>query len=187
MTCRGSRFNPTITSVGQNSDEWSKQNIRSARNFIRKWGSYVKHDPYMLPEIPPKYEMAFVLSNADFVGLQSLEPWATITYVVDNPTLVQEYIQKEQSETLYDLRQRVKEMGSEPIHLPIVVYIDFNQLTQEDGEYLQLLPEVIKDNQLLTVDDELLGLGHFRMKITEINDVSNKLIPVNAEHHKFVK
>ena len=33
MTCRGSRFNPTITEVGKNSSEWEAQNIRSTKNL----------------------------------------------------------------------------------------------------------------------------------------------------------
>jgi glycosyltransferase involved in cell wall biosynthesis len=38
MTCRGSRFNPTLTTPGINSKEWEEHNVKSARNFVRKWG-----------------------------------------------------------------------------------------------------------------------------------------------------
>ena len=52
MTCRGSRFkdgtlrNPAgqVFMKGRESSEWLEQNLRSTRNFIRKWGHMVKHD-----------------------------------------------------------------------------------------------------------------------------------------------
>ena len=52
MTCRGSRFkdgakrNPDgqVFMKNRETDEWLKQNQRSTRNFIRKWGHFVKHD-----------------------------------------------------------------------------------------------------------------------------------------------
>ena len=52
MTCRGSRFkdgamrNPAgqVFMKGRESSEWLAQNLRSTRNFIRKWGHMVKHD-----------------------------------------------------------------------------------------------------------------------------------------------
>ena len=52
MTCRGSRFkdgamrNPAgqVFMKGRESSEWLAQNLRSTRNFIRKWGHMVQHD-----------------------------------------------------------------------------------------------------------------------------------------------
>ena len=73
MTCRGSRFkdgalrNPAgqVFMKGRESDEWLKQNLRSTRNFIRKWGHMVQHDQYMKPIIPPKYDVGFKVYNTD--------------------------------------------------------------------------------------------------------------------------
>jgi glycosyltransferase involved in cell wall biosynthesis len=64
MTCRGSRFkdgalrNPAgqVFMKGRESTEWLEQNLRSTRNFIRKWGHMVKHNELMYPIIPPKYD-----------------------------------------------------------------------------------------------------------------------------------
>jgi hypothetical protein len=77
MTCRGSRFNPTLTEVGKESDEWLAQNIRSTRNFIRKWGHFVKHDTLMKPIVPPKYNIGFKISNGNSQILNMLEPWCS--------------------------------------------------------------------------------------------------------------
>ncbi len=61
MTCRGSRFadgakrNPDgqVFMKNRETDEWLAQNIRSTRNFIRKWGTMVEHDQYLKPIITP--------------------------------------------------------------------------------------------------------------------------------------
>ena len=74
MTCRGSRFadgakrNPTgeVFMKNRETDEWLQQNNRSTRNFIRKWGHFVKHDSLMKPIIPPKYDIGFVVHNCIF-------------------------------------------------------------------------------------------------------------------------
>ena len=50
MTCRGSRFkdgairNPDgqVFMKNRESDEWLKQNQKSTREFIRKWGHFCK-------------------------------------------------------------------------------------------------------------------------------------------------
>ena len=71
MTCRGSRFkdgamrNPAgqVFMKGRESSEWLAQNLRSTRNFIRKWGHMVQHDKMMFPIIPPKYNVGFVVEN----------------------------------------------------------------------------------------------------------------------------
>ena len=84
MTCRGSRFkddtkikrnpNGVMFINGRESDEWLKQNERSTRNFIRKWGSYVKHDRYLNPIIPHKYNISFIVKNCSYDRLNILEP-----------------------------------------------------------------------------------------------------------------
>ena len=60
MTCRGSRFadgakrnpNGEVFMKNRETDEWLKQNQKSTREFIRKWGHYCKHDEYMKPIVP---------------------------------------------------------------------------------------------------------------------------------------
>ena len=89
MTCRGSRFkdgamrNPAgqVFMKGRESSEWLAQNLRSTRNFIRKWGHMVKHDAYLKPIVPPKYDVGFVVNNCDYNMLNELEPWCSDIYV----------------------------------------------------------------------------------------------------------
>ena len=66
MTCRGSRFrwskrNPDgqVFMKNRETDEWLAQNVRSTRNFIRKWGTMVEHDEYLKPIIPHQIRYIF--------------------------------------------------------------------------------------------------------------------------------
>ncbi len=107
MTSRGSRFkdgamrNPEgqVFMKGRESTEWLTQNIRSTRNFIRKWGHMVKHDEMMKPIIP--------VHNCDANLLKELEPWCSSIYIKDT-SLIVEYITEEQKNTDFDLTKRVK-------------------------------------------------------------------------------
>jgi hypothetical protein len=63
MTCRGSRRNvlDKAKNIYEDSPEWLAQNQRSTRNFIRKWGHFVKHDSLMKPIVPPKYNNRYYI------------------------------------------------------------------------------------------------------------------------------
>ena len=63
MTCRGSRFADgakleilmdKVFMKNRETDEWLKQNQKATKEFIRKWGHFVKHDEYLKPTIPSK-------------------------------------------------------------------------------------------------------------------------------------
>ena len=63
MTCRGSRRNTNDKAINiyEDSPEWLAQNMRSTRNFIRKWGHFVMHDNLMKPIVPNKYNVGFII------------------------------------------------------------------------------------------------------------------------------
>lgn len=148
MTCRGSRFNPTLTTPGKNSTEWEAQNIRSSRNFIRKWGHFVKHDKYMKPIIPHKYNIAFVMNNGNLQLLQALEPWCDRIYTEEVFNVIgraHDYIEMEQDNTKFDLTKRVliKDENDPYAENDIVVEFDANHLTQEDFSVIQELSNIV--------------------------------------------
>jgi hypothetical protein len=149
MTCRGSRFNPTLTTPGQNSPEWEAQNMRSTRNFIRKWGHFCKHDTLMKPIIPPKYNIAFVVKNCNSYLLETLEPWCDRIYIEDDmQVLTTHYIDKEQSNTAFDLTKRVFRIGyNDPnAENDIVIEIDRNRFSEQDFQYIQMMSEIIQSS-----------------------------------------
>jgi len=143
MTCRGSRFNPTLTQVGKESDEWLAQNQRSSRNFIRKWGHFVMHDRLMKPIVPPKYSIGLVLFNSSFEPLFHLEPWFSKVWV-DNP-IIEEYIEKEQKNTKFDLNKRVYTY-LELYDTDIIVRLDANKLNETTFNIITQLSQIIEDS-----------------------------------------
>lgn len=106
MTCRGSRFNPQLTTIGTMSKEWKLQNAKSERNFIRKWGNMVRIDENLKPVLSHKYRIGFHAINCSYQWLHQLEIWCS-TIFISNDTTIQQYIKDEQPNTLYDLNKRV--------------------------------------------------------------------------------
>jgi len=145
FTSRGSRFNKHAGgSAGQNSEEWLYTTNKNMRNFIRKWGSIVQHDPLMKPIISPKYDLGFIVKNCTLYLLEVLEPWCSTIYVENFNSLSKEYLQKEQSNTKYDLLERIRPYDNEKQN-GILVEFDANKLTNENFQLLQKLHLIIED------------------------------------------
>lgn len=176
MTCRGSRFNPTLTTPGKNSREWEEQNIRSTRNFIRKWGHFVKHDPHLHPIVPHKYDIAFVVSGGGNVQiLYLLEPWCSVLYTDSHTNIVEQYINTEQSNTKYNLHDRVV-CGDLPDNVhDVVVYIDLNTLTDSDIVYIQMLAELLDDSGAKNSNMEI---GNLKISIRDLIPLEYGLIHI---------
>jgi len=148
MTCRGSRFNPTLTTPGTNSTEWEIQNQKSTRNFLRKWGHFCKHDSLMKPIVPPKYNVAFVVKNCTSNILEALEPWCDRIYIDDEMQVITtHYIDKEQPNTKFDLSKRIYniEYNDPKLENDIVVEFDERQFNQQSFNIIQQFSEIIKE------------------------------------------
>ena len=158
MTCRGSRFkdgalrNPAgqVFMKGRESTEWLKQNLRSTRNFIRKWGHMVKHDELMYPIIPPKYDIGFMVENCDMNMLKELEPWCSNIYtdlVSNSEEGALEYIKTEQPDTQFDLSKKILPyiQGADPKN-NILVRFDAKYLTPQNFQTLVNLSQILQES-----------------------------------------
>ena len=144
FTSRGSRFNKHAGgAAGKDSPEWQYTTTKNGRNFIRKWGHYIKHDDLMKPIIPPKYDIGFIVKNCNEQLLEVLEPWCNTIYTDYSPYF--NYIKKEQPNTLIDLDNRIKPYDNEKNN-GILVNIDGAKLLQEDFRLIDQLPEIINDS-----------------------------------------
>jgi glycosyltransferase involved in cell wall biosynthesis len=168
MTCRGSRFNPLLTTPGQNSNEWEEQNVRSTRNFLRKWGHFCKHDAMLKPIIPPKYDIEFRITNSNAQLLTVLEPWCS-RISIDNESLIQEYIEKEQPNTKIDLKSRINNSN---IQSEIIISINGTSFNNQDFQIIQQLSEILKDSGEVGEFE----LGNLHIKINALNEYQNDLI-----------
>ena len=175
MTCRGSRRNTLdkAKNIFEDSPEWLEQNMRSTRNFIRKWGHFVKHDKFMKPVIPPKYDIGFIIHNSNLNLLKELEPWCS-TVFVDNNKL--QYISLEQPFTLYNLKNKV--LGLDQITAStmcgVMIEINGDSFSNEDFRYIQSLSEILANDD--TLDIGSFRLGNLNITINNLQTYEKELI-----------
>ena len=185
MTCRGSRFkdgamrNPAgqVFMKGRESSEWLAQNLRSTRNFIRKWGHMVKHDEYLKPIVPPKYDVGFVAYNCDKNLLKELEPWCSKIYLdLSNSDCIGEYIKEEQPNTTYDLNERIKLYGHSKISElhDICVEFDCRNLNADNFQILVNLSEILQESGEVGI----MELEIFKFYINSLDTYEKELINV---------
>ena len=170
MTSRGSRRNTLdkAKNIYEDSPEWLAQNMRSTRNFIRKWGHFVMHDALLNPIVPPKYNVGVVLKNAKEILLNAIEPWTDNIYVdID----FSNYIKTEQTNTIIDLSKRVLPIDSEVTN-DIVLTIDCNTFKDEDFIYIQKLSRIIQDSGQIGK----FQLGNVNIEIKKMTEYTKDLI-----------
>jgi glycosyltransferase involved in cell wall biosynthesis len=174
MTCRGSRRNvlDKATNIYQDSPEWLAQNQRATRNFIRKWGHFVKHDPLMKPIVPPKYNIKLIIVNTTNQLLETLEPWFDIV-AVDKGFDYQSYINKEQPNTIIDLSKRIEYNGTDTTSADVFVTINSETFNQQDFQYTQQLSEILKDSG---ESNSVFQLGNLTIKTNKLKEYTNDLI-----------
>jgi glycosyltransferase involved in cell wall biosynthesis len=171
MTCRGSRYNPTLTTVGKESDEWLAQNNKSARNFIRKWGHFVKHTDTMKPIVPKRYDVGFVAINCDEYRLMLLEPWCDTIYT-DVP--YDRYIQAEQKNTKFNLKKKLKRYEDQKTN-DVIVEFDASKLTTQNFEFFNMLQLMLEDSGVIgSVEFDI-----FKLKVNNLKDYGRGLIDIN--------
>ena len=169
FTSRGSRFNKHAGGgAGLNSQEWLYTTTKNMRNFIRKWGTMVKHDNLLKPIIAPKYDIGIILSNSNVEMLRALEPWCSTIYADCD---IMEYITLEQANTSMDLKDRVKPYDNEKNN-QILINLNAQNFNQQDFEYLNQLPNILKDSG--TIGE--FQLGNLRITITALDTFEQKLI-----------
>ena len=176
MTCRGSRFadgakrNPDgkVFMKNRETDEWLKQNEKSTREFLRKWGHFCKHDPLMKPIVPPKYDIGIILINTNPQLLESLEPWCSNIYT-DGDYI--EYQNRESSRTSFNLNDRVRILESGKVN-DILINIDGNNFTQSDFQLINQISEILQDSGEVGEFE----LGNLKITINKLETYENNLI-----------
>ena len=169
FTSRGSRFNKHAGGgTGVNSQEWIQTTTRNGKEFIRKWGHFVKHDSLMKPIIPPKYDIGFIIKNCNQQILQHLEPWCSTMYVDCD---YKEYINQEQNNTNYNLSERIYPYDNEKQNY-ILIEFDGTKLNNDSFNLIQLLPEIIHQ----TNDLGSFELDIFTIDIINLTTFENTLI-----------
>lgn len=125
-------------------ERWKRDMNNSTKEFIRKWGSNVKHTTLMDPIVSKKYNIAFVMKHGNLSLLEALEPWCDRIYV-DEHCNINEYIEIEQKNTSYDLRKRILKIDENypESENDIIVEFDARQFTQQTFNLIQSLSDII--------------------------------------------
>jgi len=173
LTCRGHRWNEQI---GKDDDYYKIVSQRAARNYLRKWGSWIKNDEYQHPIILPKYNIAYVIENCNLELLSTLEPWCDRIYTdeVYKVGRIWDYIEQEQENTSFDLSKRVFTLTNNTPEWEndIVIKFDANQLNQQNFQLLTQMPSIIKDSGEVGEFE----IDIFRIVISHLEEYQNNLI-----------
>ena len=134
----------------------------------------VNHDANMMPIIPPKYDIGFVVENCGYEALRELEPWCSNIYgdwVGHKGYHVNKYIDEEQPNTDFNLKKRIHSQHTNPVN-DIVVYIDCQYLNNQNYQMLTQLSEILQDSG----DIGELELDVFTMKVKNLNTYEKDLV-----------
>jgi len=140
--------------------------LESNRNYIRKWGSKLD---------VPKYNIGIQVTNCTLPVLDLLEPYCDRIYIDDEMQVItSHYMDKEQSKTKFDLTKRVMTIGyNNPYDYDdIVVEVDAKRMTQQDGIYIVMLPNIIQESGEVGA----FRLGNLKITIQHLETYENTLI-----------
>lgn len=170
FTSRGSRFNKhSGGSAGVNSQEWIYTTTKNGRNFIRKWGHFVKHDSLMKPVVPHKYDVEFVVTNCEAQHLQLLEPWCDRMSVDCPQDIINQYIRSEQPNTKFDLSKRFNTNEKSDI----VVEFDALRLNNQSFQFIQNLSQIFDFNNF---DSGEYEFDIFKVKVNQVKHYEMSLV-----------
>jgi glycosyltransferase involved in cell wall biosynthesis len=173
LTCRGHRWNEQI---GKDDDYYKHVSYRASRNYLRKWGTWIKNNEWQYPIIPPKYDIGYIVKNCNTQNIPTLELFVSTIYV---DCLYQDYINAEQSNTKFDLSKRIKNIN-EPKTNQILVEFDATQLNQNNFQLLQQIPQIILESGELGTFE----LDIFKIDISGMDRLEKHLIEINSPYYQ---
>lgn len=186
MTCRGSRFKDgleieaeiplpdgTIWYKPKDSEEYKALRQIKFREWWRKWGCNVLHDELMLPTVPPKYDVGFVVTNCTLQAVAALEPWCSTLYIDDEMRVIEAaYYEAEQPNSKFDLIKKFKSIKYSEQENSVIVEFDARQVTQKSFQIIQQLSQILAESGEVGE----FGLDIFKIKVKNLRTYEHKLI-----------
>jgi glycosyltransferase involved in cell wall biosynthesis len=166
LTCRGHRWTEEI---GKDDDYFKNASAKAARNYLRKWGSWIENDEYQRPILKPRYDIGIVVENCTPNLLLSLEPWFNNVYV--DQSIIADYIEYEQPKTDLILEARVRSI-EEPKQNDIVIYFD----AKDEQVDLNIITNI---QRLIQVEVDEIGTyeyGGFKIDVIALTDHIDKMM-----------
>jgi len=172
LTCRGGQFQDGVEQVTKDPAFHEMKN-KAMRNYIRKWGHFVKNDEYQYPIIPHKYDIGFVVDKCTLELVAALEPWCSTLYTDDEMGVIEAYYYDlEQKHTWVDLKSKFKIKKHTTPTNSIVIEFDTSKLTQQAFNLLIQLPEIIADSGEIGTFE----LDIFKITIKDLNTYEDRLV-----------
>ena len=177
LTCRGGQFEHGILTNddSQKSSDWQILMEQSTWDYVRKWGTFVQHDDYLMPIISPKFDIGFILKNSNYQVAKFIEPWVSSLYL-DNQILVEQLRNELKSRTGFNPELRVLSVDEVKDH-DVIVEVDSNDLVTDNAKWIRKLNEII-DNTGETGIFELQGI---QISINRLDNKNRKLVSVDNE------
>jgi len=175
LTCRGHRF---VEEIGKDDDFFKKSSHASSRNYVRKWGSWIKNDEFQKPIIVPKRDVAIVIRNCNYMALIMLEPWCTNLYYsgLDKES-IDGYVKAESGITLLDIKNKIKNISEETPKNDVVIEIDANKLTKEDFFNIQNIASIIEESKE-SIEEGDFELENIKVTINKLREVPVPITPL---------
>lgn len=192
MTCRGSRFKDGVKVVeqipvggghvwnrAQDSTEYTQLRQVKFREWWRKWHMDVLHDENMLPIVHPRYNIGLFIKNATNEFAHFFEPWVDTLYLA-NPVMIASYVATEQTTTKFNLKSRVKQIGS-PVTNDVLITFDARLFNPNIHIPLfKQIPLILQDSGEVGT----MELDIFQFDISSLNTYTTNLI--HADHPWYV-
>lgn len=155
--------------------KWQKDMDSSTREFIRKWGSTVKHTGLMEPIITPKYDIGYIVKNCTPELLPTLELFCS---TISSDASYATYLETEQPNTKFDLKKRLKPWNAAMTN-DIVIDFDARQLNGDYFALLQQLPDIIAESGEVGEFE----LDIFKIKIRALNRYESELVKLDSNYY----
>jgi glycosyltransferase involved in cell wall biosynthesis len=170
LTCRGGQFQDGIEKVTTDT-AFHIMKESAMKNYIRKWGHFVKNDAYQYPIIPHKYNIGYVISNSNSVLLSIVEPWCSTVYITNYNKDFEDYSNRMQQYTKFNLSNRIKSYDDIKQN-DVLVEFDGLKLIQDSYNILMQLPEIISESGEIGEFE----LDIFKIKIHNLSTYEKNLI-----------
>ena len=180
LTCRGGQFEHGILTkdYSQKSKDWQELMEQSTWDYVRKWGSFVKHDEYLNPIITPKYNIGFVLRDSNYQIARAIEPWVSTIYL-DNLSDVESLRKELETKTSYDVLERIRHIDEDKTN-DVLIEISTKEMNEENYRWVSFFNQII---------DQSEETGSFEMEsyTITINRLDNKLNELIDTKNEFFK
>ena len=183
LTCRGHRWTDEIK---KDSDDFKVFEKRARKNYLRKWGSWVKNDAYQHPIISPIYHKTLVIDGIITLNhIEFLEPLFNKILVNNrDKKIISEFLQSEN--ILNDVKPSIECKLDDKFNYyddndvflfddtNVIVFLNTQKITNDDVNVITNLNDIVKD----TNDIGEFEIGNLKIKINDLTEHQKKIIEI---------